>query len=79
MQNLSVSQAQKQFTSILNSPTTIIDKKSNIKKAVILPYEVYQQLIINKNNKEDIKIDSFIGLLSKNIVTDDPRYNEIIK
>jgi len=80
MLNLSVSQAQKQFTSILSKPTTIIDKKSNIKKAVILPYEMYEKMIAKtQKNRKKIDLSKFQGILKGDLVTDDIRYNEILK
>jgi len=80
MLSLSVSQARKQFTSILSKPITIIDKKRNIKKAVILPYEMYEKMIAkNERKKKKVDLDQFVGILKGNLVTDDIRYNEILK
>ena len=79
MLNLSVSQAQRQFTSILSEVTTIIDKKSNVKKAVILPYDMYEKLIAKSVKSSKIDMDAFVGLLSEKYETDDERYNEILK
>jgi len=79
MLSLSVSQAQRQFTSILLEPTTIIDKKSNVKKAVILPYEMYEKLISKSKKKEKIDLSQFEGILKGDLVTDDARYNAILK
>ena len=45
MLELGISQAQTQFTKLLNQTVVIVDKKSHIKKAVILPYEEYTQII----------------------------------
>jgi hypothetical protein len=79
MKELSISQAQKKFTSLLSETTTIVDKKSHVKKAVLIPYELYEKLIqgININKEEDIS--KFSGLLSENFDTDDARYNAIVK
>ena len=79
MLSLSVSQAQRQFTSILSKATTIIDKKSNIKKAVILPYEMYEKLLSQSKKKDKIDLDKFRGILKGDFITDDARYNEILK
>ncbi len=84
MKELSVSQAQKQFTSLLSDleVTTIIDKKSHIKKAVLMPYNLYEKLVSKKENsapKENIELDQFVGLLSDEFKTEDARYNAIIK
>lgn len=86
MKELSVSQAQKQFTSLLSEfeMTTIIDKKSHIKKAVLIPYSLYEKLIANKGNQVtdeqvELELDQFVGLLSDEFKTDDARYNAVIK
>jgi hypothetical protein len=77
MKELSISQAQKKFTSLLSETTTIVDKKSHVKKAVLIPYELYEKLIQGINKEEDIS--KFSGLLSENFDTDDARYNAIVK
>jgi hypothetical protein len=82
MLELGVAEAQKSFLKILNRPTTVVDKKSNVKKAVILPYDEYQKLI-RKNMREivfeeDDEINQFVGMISKDFKTDDIRYNKII-
>ncbi len=79
MLSLSVSQAQRQFTSILLEPTTIIDKKSNIKKAVILPYEMYVKLVSKSKKKVKIDLSQFEGILKGDLITNDTRYNTILK
>ncbi len=40
MRELGISQAQRQFTKLLNQEVTIVDKKNKAKKAVILPFDV---------------------------------------
>jgi len=79
MLSLSVSQAQRQFTSLLGEVTTVIDKKSNVKKAVILPYEMYEKLIENRSKSVKSELDGLRGILSSDFVTDDERYNDIVK
>lgn len=79
MLNLSVSQAQRQFTSILSEVTTVIDRKSNVKKAVILPYSIYEKLIAKQTISESSDVSKFVGLLSQDFESDDPRYSAIIK
>lgn len=84
MKELSVSEAQKQFTSLLVKPemTTIVDKKSHIKKAVLMPYSLYEKLISNDKSQlveETVELDQFVGLLSDEFSTDDARYNAIVK
>ncbi len=82
MLELSVSQAQTQFTKLLNQVVLIVDKKSHTKKAVILPYEEYNRLLagsIKKENLENGSFNQFIGLLDGEFTTTDEKYNEIIK
>ncbi|HHH19168.1 MAG TPA: type II toxin-antitoxin system Phd/YefM family antitoxin [Campylobacterales bacterium] len=81
MIELGISQAQSQFTKILNQEVTILDKKNKIRKAVILPYEVYSRLIQKALQKEDYlegEFSEFSGLLSKEFTSTDERYNDII-
>ena len=84
MKELSVSEAQKQFTSLLSGTgiTTIVDKKSHLKKAVLMPYAIYEKLLASANindNHAAQELDQFVGLFSEALVTDDARYNAIIK
>jgi hypothetical protein len=74
MLELGVSQAQAQFTKILNNKVVIVDKKSNKKKAIILPYDEYMRLV--KNEKETF--NEFVGILDDSFKTDDEKYNRII-
>ena len=74
MLELDISQAQAQFTKILNKKVVIVDKKSNKKKAIILPYDEYMRLV--KNEKETF--DEFVGILDDGFKTDDEKYNRII-
>jgi hypothetical protein len=82
MISLGVSQAQAQFTQILNQAVLIVDKKSHHKKAVILPYDVYLKLIADadtKANKLDDGIFSkFVGILDDDFQTNDAKYNKIV-
>jgi len=82
MVELGISQAQAQFTRLLNQTVTIVDKKSNHKKAVILPYDDYISLLTRVNNKTNPHtsgFDRFVGILDDNFKTSDIKYNEIIK
>ncbi len=82
MLELSISQAQNQFTKLLSKTVLIVDKKSNHKKAVILPYEEYNKLISKGINKDDLKegvFSKFEGILKKDFKTDDTKYTKIIK
>ncbi len=72
MKELSVSQAQKQFTALLSVTeiTTIIDKKSHLKKTVLMPYALYEQLIANNKHKiteQALELDSLYRLTSRGI------------
>ncbi|EDP73779.1 type II toxin-antitoxin system Phd/YefM family antitoxin [Hydrogenivirga sp. 128-5-R1-1] len=86
MKILNISQAQKNFTKILNESTLIIDNKKKEKKAVIIPYKEYLRLISQCQNKEDLlsmlssgKFSKFKGILDKNFKTRDEKYNSIVK
>ena len=82
MLELGISQAQAQFAKLLNQKVTIIDKKSNIPKAVILPFEEYKFLIAKSTNRQNLEegvFSRFVGILDDNFKTDDIKYNEIIK
>ncbi len=82
MLELGISQAQSQFTKILNKLVVIVDKKSHRKKAVILPYEEYQELVTRAADKEQLlkgSFSKFAGILDNNYHTDDARYNAIVK
>jgi hypothetical protein len=76
MLELGISQAQMQFTKILNKPTIIIDKKSHQKKAVILPYDEYEKL---KKQVDNISFSNYLGMLDSTFQTDDERYKNIVK
>ncbi len=82
MLELGISQAQSQFTKILNQFVTIVDKKSHHKKAVILPYDEYISLVKKAADKESLQHGSFskfVGILDNEFSCDDVKYNEIIK
>lgn len=82
MLELGISQAQTQFTKPLNQTVVIVDKKSHIKKAVILPYKEYMSLIaksMTKDNLEEGGFSKFIGILDNDVKIKDSKYNEIIE
>lgn len=82
MIELGISQAQSQFTKILGEITLVLDKKSNQKKAVILPYNEYAKLVKQAATKESLKeggFTKFVGALNGGFQSDDPKYNEIVK
>ncbi len=82
MLELGVSQAQANFTKLLNQTVVIVDKKSHLKKAVILPYEEYSSLVARAKGRDDVtngSFSKFVGILDNNFQTDDPKYRTIIK
>jgi len=82
MLELGVSQAQANFTKLLNQTVVIVDKKSHQKKAVILPYDEYNSLIaktIKKDNLENGSFSKFVGLLDDDFTTNDDKYKAIVK
>ena len=83
MLELGISQAQSQFTKLLSKTAVIIDKKSNIKKAVMMPYKEYSRLLKLANQNKDKESDhgifnQFIGTLDNNFKTDDEKYHRIV-
>ncbi|PHS38727.1 MAG: hypothetical protein COB07_07835 [Sulfurovum sp.] len=83
MLELGISQAQTQFTKLLTKTVVIVDKKSHIKKAVIMPYEEYMLLIkikkmLVEDNTDNGIFDQFAGLLESDFKTDDEKYNKIV-
>ena len=82
MLELGISQAQTQFTKLLNQTVLIIDKKAHNKKAVILPYDEYLTLVARAtNNKKMAKggmFSKFIGILDNDFKTSDIKYNELV-
>ncbi len=52
MKELGVAQAQKGFIKLLSETVLIIDKKSNRKRAVIIPYDEYCKLIKADSKKK---------------------------
>ena len=82
MLELGISQAQAQFTQLLNQTVLIVDKKAHHKKAVILPYEEYKNLV-SKIQKKEENLDGgvfsqFVGVLDNDFKTTDIKYNEIV-
>jgi len=82
MLELGIAQAQTQFTKILNQTVLVIDKKSHDKKAVIIPYEEYLNLISKASpktiNLEEGAFSKFVGILDNDFETDDIKYNKIV-
>ena len=85
MIEMGISEVQHQFTKLLSKSIMIVDKKSHKKRAVILPYEVYEKLALlerkNKVFEADDELDAFVGLLegADKLKTEDERYKAIIK
>ncbi len=82
MLELGISQAQTQFTRLLNQTVVIVDKKAHRKKAVILPYNEYMSLIARALKKDEVLdegiFSQFVGVLDSDFTTDDIKYNEIV-
>jgi len=80
MTELSISQAQIQFTKLLNKTVVIWDRKRRKKKAVIVPYDEYCRLITNTNidTPKDGVFDKFVGMLDNDFQDDDARYQAIV-
>jgi hypothetical protein len=81
MLELGISQAQSQFTKLLTQTVLVVDKKAHVKKAVIIPYEEYEQLLHKSIPKDEVRegvYNQFVGILDNNSSTDDEKYNRII-
>lgn len=82
MLELGISQAQAQFTKLLNKTVFIVDKKAHRKKAVIMPYDEYEKLLrqsVKKENLEEGSFNKFVGILDNEFKADDEKYKAIIK
>ena len=81
MLELGISQAQTQFTKLLTKTVIIVDKKAHIKKAVIMPYDEYMNLMKRTSQEENMDngvFNQFAGLLESDFKTDDKKYNKIV-
>ncbi len=85
MIEIGIAEAQNKFTKLLSTAVTIVDKKSHKKKAVILPYSVYEKLVRTQRKekvfRDDAELDAFLGLLegADTLDTNDERYKAIVK
>ncbi len=85
MIEMGISEVQNQFTKILSQSVTIVDKKSHKKRAVILPYEVYEKLLLREKKSKlfeaDDELEAFVGILkgADKLENQDERYKAIIK
>ena len=82
MLELGIAQAQARFTKILDQTVFIVDKKAHKKRAVIMPYEEYEKLIkksVSKDNFKEGSFNKFVGILDNKFVTNDEKYNAIVK
>ena len=82
---MGISEVQNQFTKLLSQSVTIVDKKSHKKRAVILPYDVYEKLAREQRKAKvfeaDDELDAFVGILegADKLKIDDERYKAIVK
>ncbi|MDQ7047339.1 MAG: hypothetical protein Q9M39_06860 [Sulfurovum sp.] len=85
MIEMGIAEVQNQFTKLLSQEIMIVDKKSHKKRAVILPYAVYERLAREERKARvfevDDELDSFIGILegADKLNDNDERYKAIIK
>ncbi len=85
MIEMGISEVQNQFTKILSQSVTIVDKKSHKKRAVILPYDVYEKLLLREKKAKlfetDDELEAFVGILkgADKLTNQDERYQAIIK
>ena len=81
MLELGISQAQSQFTKLLTQTAVIIDKKSNIKKAVMMPYDEYSRLVKMAAQNRDVEhgiFNQFVGTLDNDFDIEDSKYHRIV-
>jgi hypothetical protein len=85
MIEMGISEVQHKFTKLLSTAVTIVDKKSHKKRAVILPYEMYEKLARTQRKekvfRDDAELDAFLGLLEgvDTLKTEDERFKAIVK
>ncbi len=85
MIEMGIAEVQNKFTKLLSTAVTIVDKKSHKKKAVILPYEMYEKFARTQRKekvfRDDTELDAFLGLLegADTLNTADERYEAIVK
>ena len=85
MIEMGIAEVQNQFTKILSQSVTIVDKKSHKKRAVILPYDVYEKLLLREKKAKlfetDDELEAFVGILkgADKLTNQDERYQAIIK
>ncbi len=85
MIEMGIAEVQSKFTKLLSTAITIVDKKSHKKKAVILPYEMYEKLARTQRKekvfRDDAELDAFLGLLegADRLDVEDERYKAIIQ
>ncbi len=84
MLEVGVSEAQGRFTKLLSESVTIVDRKTHTKRAVMLPYAVYEELLKaqrkHKVFESDDELDAFVGILAEGDASDeDERYRAIVR
>jgi len=85
MIEMGIAEVQNKFTKLLSTAVTIVDRKSHKKRAVILPYEMYEKLARTQRKekvfREDAELDAFLGLLegADKLDMEDERYKAIVK
>jgi hypothetical protein len=82
MIEMRVGQAQLKLANILDKVVVLTDEKKQTKKAVILPYDLYKNMLSyhHKNiTKNHDTFKKFVGILDNNYLTDDDKYLQIIK
>lgn len=84
MLEVGVSEAQSRFTKLLSESVTIVDRKTHAKRAVMLPYAVYEELLKaqrrHKVFEPDDELDAFVGILAEGAVPEeDERYQAIVE
>ena len=85
MTEVGIAEAQSRFTKLLSEPVTIVDRKTHTKRAVMLPYIVYEELLKAQRKSKvfepDEELDAFVGILTDKAepTEGDERYRAIMR
>ncbi len=66
MIEMGIAEVQNKFTKLLSTAVTIVDRKSHKKKAVILPYEMYEKLARTQRKEKVFRDDAELVPLPSN-------------
>lgn len=82
MLELEISQVQARLMELLSQTVYVLDKTANERKAVLIPYAEYKNLLKRaaiKDNLNQGSFNKFVGILDNDFKTEDKKYHEILK